>query len=46
MIKELVGTRFGVRAIKNIVTPLQRWLYKSTGGEMLVVGGSNKKPVN
>ena len=43
MIKELGATRFGVWVIKHIVTPIQRWLYKSTGGEMLVVGGSSDR---
>ena len=43
MISRIGATRLGVWAIKHLVTPLQRWIYRSTGGRYLIVGGSHDK---
>lgn len=40
MINRLGATRIGVWAIKHFVAPLQRWIYRTTGGRVLSnVGG-------
>jgi len=36
----LGGTRLGVLAIGRVVSPLQRWLYRSTGGRVSLTGRS------
>ena len=34
MINRLRATRMGVWAIKHLVSPLQRWAYRRTGGRV------------
>ncbi len=38
MFKKIGATRLGVWMIKHIISPLDRWLYRLTGGKMLSTG--------
>ncbi len=42
LLDRLAATRFGVWAIKHTVSPLQRWIYRSTGGKMFSTVGSGR----
>lgn len=42
MINHLGASPKGVWAIKNIVSPLQRWIYRKSGGKLLSSLGSNR----
>jgi deazaflavin-dependent oxidoreductase (nitroreductase family) len=43
MPKNLGATPVGVWAIKRVVSPLQRWIYRLTGGKFFSTIGSNRK---
>ncbi len=42
MINHLGATRLGVRIIKHLVSPLQRWFYRATGGRFLSNLGADR----
>ncbi len=42
-VSKLGASRFGVWTIKHVITPFQRWIYRSTGGRYLIVGGSRDR---
>lgn len=42
MINRIGGTNIGVQAIRYLVSPLQRWIYRSTGGKFFSKVGSGR----
>jgi len=42
VIDRLGSTRFGVWVIKNIVSPVQRFLYRATGGKVFTTAGKDR----
>lgn len=42
IINQLGATRLGVSIIKHLVSPLQRWIYRATGGRILSNLGTDK----
>lgn len=42
MIDRLGATRLGVWAIKHLVSPIQRWIYRITGGRVLSDAGQGR----
>lgn len=42
MIYQIGATRIGVWGIKHLVSPLQRWVYRSSGGKALTSIGSGR----
>jgi F420H(2)-dependent quinone reductase len=42
MINRLGATRIGVWAIKHVISPLQRWIYRGTGGRIGSAVGSGQ----
>lgn len=43
MIKRIGATSFGVWIIKHLVSPLQKWVYRTAGGNRLLMGGAQDK---
>ena len=41
MIRRIGATPVGVWAIKHLVSPLHRWLYRSSGGKRIPMSGSS-----
>jgi len=42
MISQLGATRWGVSAIKHLVSPFQRWVYQITGGKIMSHMGQDR----
>lgn len=43
MIKRIGATPVGVWVIKHLVSPVQRWVYRTTGGNRLLMGDTQDK---
>ena len=43
MIKRIGATPTGVWIIKHLVSPIQQWVYRTTGGSRLLMGGAQDK---
>lgn len=43
MIKRIGATPVGVWGIKHLVSPFQRWVYRTTGGSRLLMGATQDK---